>query len=106
MHLCLSGPFTKYVNILQDFSAMLFNVPILIGLFSCQGIAWCKKLTLSHNRVFHEFFHSNAHWTLLAAVVLHFGGILHLIQLFITFLFFLFLFFFWGGGGRGGVWKC
>ena len=66
------------LTFLHEFVGYAFQCAILIGLFSCQGVGWCKELTLSNNRVLHEFFTSNAHWTLLAAVVLHFGGMLFL----------------------------
>lgn len=87
----------------MNLSAMRFNVPILIGLFSCQGVGWCKELTLSNNRVLHEFFTSNTHWTALAAVVLHFGGMLFL---FIAMQSFIIITFFWVGGGGSGSVNC
>lgn len=87
----------------MNLSAMLFNVPILIGLFSCQGVGWCKELTLSNNRVLHEFFTSNTYWTAMAAVVLHFGGMLFL---FIAMQSFIIITFFWVGGGGSGSVNC
>lgn len=80
----------------MNLSAMLFNVPILIGLFSCQGVGWCKELTLSNNRFFMNFLlltHIGPHWQqLYYTLVACFSCLLQCNRLL------LFLFFGWGGG--------